>query len=865
MSWNRRSQRDFEEELRSHIELETDRLIEEGMSPQDALFAARRKFGNVSHAQERYHDTSRGVWLEHLLQDIRYAARMLRKSPVFTLMAIITLALGIGANTAVFSVVNGVLLSRLPYREPDRLVELCESLPNVDRIMISYPDYKDWKDRNRVFDDIALYAPYGGKANTSGDIPEQLGVGRATSNLLGLLGVAPVIGRDFTSDDDQPGAVPVVLLAAGYWRTHFAADPGVVGKTISLDGEPYKIVGVAPPLTGMKVVDAWIPMGLVINTPEYNRGNHPGLRGVGRLKPGVTIEQMRADLTRISREIVAEHPKETSGIGAGGDFFGDLLVRNIRPTLKVVTWAVLCVLLIACVNVANLILGRSSSRRKEVALRRALGASDARILRLLLTENLLLAAIGGALGVALASAGVRTLVAMRPPGFPRLSDIHLNLGVLAFAAAVSIATGLLFGLFPSLQASKTDLNDSLKESGRGASAGGSALRLRGVLMVAEVAMALVLLVGAGLLTRSVGRLMRVDPGVNPAGVMTGWLSVPAKRYPDENAQRLAMNEILRRIQSVPGVASAALTTAFPLSGNMQQKITFEGHPRAKGQEPLVQVQFVTSDYFRTMGMRVLRGRSFGASDVQGGAPAVWIDETIAAKRFPGEDPVGKWLVHGGFDSTEPKLIVAGVVNDVHDSELGERATGILYMPFDQNPQSWMAVAIKTGLPFEQIMPAVRREIASFDKQLPLSGEATLASIIDDSIGQEKFTMFVLGIFAVVALALAAVGVYGVIAYFVAQRSHEIGIRMALGAQRTDIVSLITRRVLVTSAIGIAIGLVTASLASGLMTKLLYEITPTDTATYATCALALLAVAVAAAVVPTLRATRVSPAATMRAD
>jgi putative ABC transport system permease protein len=865
MSLFRRSQRDFEEELHSHLEIETDRLIEEGMRPHDARLAARKRFGNLTKAQERYHDDRRAVWLEQLLQDVHYALRMLRKSPVFTLVAIVTLALGIGANTAVFSVVNGVLLSALPYREPDRLVELWESLPDVERIMISYPDFKDWQGRNRVFEDVALYSPYGGLANTSGDIPERLDAGTATSNFFPLLGVQPIVGRGFTPDDEGAGAANVVILGAGYWRSHYAADPGVLGRTISLDGEPYRIVGVVPLLPGFKTLSLWTPMNPWRDTASFNRGNHPGLRGVGRLKPGVTIEQMRDDLSRISREIVAEHPKESSGIGAGGTFFRELMVHNIRPALEVLSWAVLCVLLIACVNVANLVLGRSTSRHKEIALRRALGANESRVFRLLLTENLLLALIGGSIGVGLAYAGVRWLVALRPPGVPRLGNISINLGVLAFAAGASIVTGLVFGLLPARQAARVDLNDSLKEGGRGTSVSGAALRMRGVLMIVEVALALVLLVGAGLLTRSFTRLLRVDPGVKPEGVFTGSLALPAKKFPTEEAQRLALNDVLVRVQSVPGVTSAGLTSALPLSGNMQNKITFEGHPRATGQEPLVQIQLVTPDYFRTMGMRVLMGRTFGPTDVKGSTPVVWIDEAIAKEYFPGENPIGKWLVHGGIDSREPKQIVAGVVTAVHDAELSSRATGIIYIPFDQSPQSWMTLAVKSALPFEQVMPAVRRQIAAFDKQLPLSNQATLADIIDRSIGQEKFTMLVLGIFSLVALVLAAVGVYGVIAYFVAQRSHEIGIRVALGAQRSNIISLVTGRVLATTAIGVALGLAGAAAASRLMANLLYEVTATDLPTYAGCAVVLMGVAIAAAVVPTLRATRVNPATTMRAD
>ena len=865
MAFWRRAQRDFEEEIRSHLELETDQLIAQGMSPRDARLAARKRFGNVGTAQERYHDAGTFVRLEQLLADLRYALRMLRKTPLFTAVVTITLALGIGANTAAFSVVNGVLLAPLPYRAPDRLVELWESLPDVDRIMIAYPDFLDWKTRNRVFEDIALYGPYGGRANTSGDVPRQLAVGTATSNFFRLLGVKPILGRDFLPSEDQPGGAPVALLGASYWHSEFAGDSAVLGRVISLDGEPYRIIGVVPPLPSLEKLNAWLPMRPDLDTLSFNRGNHPGLRGVGRLRAGVGIEQMRADLARISRQIVAEHPKESSGIGAGGEYMGDLIVHNIKPALRVLSWAVLCVLLIACVNVANLILARATSRRREMALRSALGAGEGRLVRLLLVENLLLALIGGALGVGLAYAAVRAIAAARPEGVPRVSNIQVNVTVLLFAVAASVVTGLLFGLLPARWAAAADPNEAMKDSGRSASASGAALKLRSALMTIEMAMTLVLLVGAGLLTRSFAKLVHVDPGVDPSGVTTGGIELPATRYPDVERQRLAMNDILHRVQSIPGITSAALTSALPLSGNMQNKQTFEGHPRPKGQEPLVQIQLITPDYFRTMGMRLLMGRGFGPGDGAGGRPVVWIDEAIARTYFPGEDPVGKWVVHGGFDSTEPKQVIAGVVNAVHDQGLDERASGIVYMPFDQDPESWMVLVVKSALPLDQVTPSIRREIAAFDRQLPLSNEQTLSTVINRSIGQERFTLLVLGNFALIAVILAAVGVYGVIAYFVAQRAQEIGIRIALGAQRGDVVRLVTRTVLVGAGTGIVLGLVVAVMASRLMTRLLYAVEPTDLPTYASGALALLVVAALAALVPTARATRVSPAVAMKSD
>ena len=865
MRWRQRSQNDFEDEIRSHLELETDRLIAEGASPTAARLQARRRFGNVGGAQERFYYSGHWAWLDPLVKDVRFAARALRKAPGFSAIAIVTLALGIGANTAVFSVVKSVLLTPLPYREPDRLVTLWETLPGLSRAMISYPDYKDWRVRNRVFDDVALYSPFRTMSLTLGELPERVGVGYASDNLFGVLGVAPVVGRGFRADEDQPGAARVALLTNGWWKRRFAADTGVIGKTLPLDGELYKVVGVLPPTVGIGFVDVWVPVGLFANTESFTRANHPGLIGIGRLKPGVSLDQMKADLGRISAELRAEYPKDNAGIGASGEYFRELLVMGIRPALKMFSWAVALVFLIACVNVANLLLGRATGRKKEIALRTAMGASDSRIIRLLLAENVLLALAGGVLGVALAYAGLRGLVALRPAGVPRLGEIRIDLTVLAFAAAVSVFTGLLFGLIPARQVSRVDLNDTLKESGRATSSGGATTRLRTALMTVEVAMALMLLVGAGLLMRSFARLTQVDPGVDPRGVITAWVNLPYGTYPNEARQREVLNEMLRRAQSIPGVTSAALTSALPLGANIQNKITFEGHPRPKGNEPLINIQFVTRDYFSTMKMRVLAGRGLNSTDAPGNELAALMSESVAKTFFAGENPIGKRLVHGAFDSSEPPWRVVGIVNDVKDRSLGARTSGTIYLAFDQQPQAWMALVVRTSLSSAQILPALRREVAGVDKALPLANEALLTDVIDQSVGQQRFTMFVLGVFAVVSLMLAAVGVYGVISYHVAQRGHEIGIRMALGAQRADIVSLVTGRALITAGAGIVIGAVAAAAVSGLIRSLLFEVAPTDATTYAAGAAALLVTAALAAVVPTIRATRVNPVETIRAN
>ncbi len=861
----RRTQDDFEEEIRSHLELEAERLAKEGLAPTDARDEARRNFGNVGMAQQQFHE-SRGLrWLDDLGKDTRYAARMLRKSPGFAVVAVATLALGIGATTSVFSVVNGVLLRPLPYRDPGRIVRLWESLPGAPSIMVSYPDYLDWQTRTRVFDGIAIYSPFRSMSYSGGVLPERVGAGYASSNLFEVLGVAPQLGRFISPADDRPGAERVVVLTEAWWRRRFGADPGVIGRRLILDGETYTVVGVSRPTVGLGLVDLWIPVGLFANTESFLRGNHPGLLGIARLKPGVTIAQMNADLERVSSEIRAEHPSESAGVGAGGDFLQELLLGGIRPALRLLTWAVALVLLIACVNVANLLLGRSTGRRKEIAVRTALGASRSRIVRLLLVENVLLALGGGLIGVALAYAGVRGILALKPTGIPRLQSVNVDLTALGFAALVSLLTGLVFGVLPARQASRVDLNEALKETGRGSSAGAAPLRARSMLMVVEVAMAMMLLVGAGLLVRSFVRLSNVDPGVDPRGVALGWVNLPPAKYSDDQRQRAAMTEILRRVQALPGVTNAALSTALPLNATMQNRMTFEGHPRAKGSEPLININLISPDYFATMRMRLVSGRGIQRTDAPGAPMVVVISEVIARQFFPNENPIGKRIIHGSVESTEAPWTVVGVVSDVTENELETRPLGVVYLALDQTPMPWAVLTARSQMPAERLLPMLGKELAAFDRDLPLANESTLDELIGQSVGQERFTMFVLGTFALAALLLAVVGVYGVIAYFVTQRSHEIGIRRALGAQRTDIVSLVGRRVLVATGTGVAIGLTAAAAGSRVMTNLLFGVAVTDLSTYLTGAVALVAAAVLAAAVPTLRATRVNPARAMRAE
>jgi putative ABC transport system permease protein len=860
MRW--RSQRDFEAELESHIALETEGLIAEGHSPDEARVLARRRCGNLGAAQARFHDTSGFASLFDLGKDVRNAGRMLRASPAFTLVAILTFALGIGANTAVFSVVNGVLLEPLPYREPDRVVQLWESLPDAPQIMVSYPDYLDWRARNRVFEDVAIYSPYASMSMTGGGFPVRVAVGRASENLFSMLGVEPILGRIFTPEDDRPSSPLTAIVTQRAWQQRFGSDRGIIGRRFTLDGDTYTVIGVIAPTVGLGRLDFWVPIGHVAETPTYNRANHPGLIGIGRLKPGITIPQMNADLERVAREIRTEHPQESAGIGAAGDFLMEQITGKVRTALRMLAGAVALVLIIACVNVTNLLLSRATTRRKEIALRRALGASGFRIMRLLLVENVMLALAGGIVGVALAYGGLQTLLALQPTGVPRLQQIQIDGRVLAFAAIVSILTGLIAGLLPARHAWRVDLTDALKDGLR-ASAGGGTTRTRGILMTVQIAMAMMLLVGAGLLVRSFDRLRRVNPGVDPRGVVTAWVNMPTRTYPNDDRLREALFEMLHRVQRAPGVASAAITSALPLGGNIRNKITFEGHPRPKGQEPLLNVMFVSPEYFKTVGMRLTAGRGIQASDVAGSPFVAVMSETLARRYFPGEDPVGKRLIHGPFDSKEAPWTVVGVVNDVNEASLSQRPEGIIYLSFHQIPLDWAVFAVRSPLPAQQVLSIIRREVAGYDSTLPLGNEETLESVIFGSLGRERFMMFMLGVFAAVALLLAAVGVYGIIAYIVEQRSHEIGIRMALGAQRRDVVALVGRRVLGVTTLGVTIGVLGAIAGSRTMTKLIFDIAAVDSVTYIAAAATLMLAAGIAALAPTLRATRVDPARAIR--
>lgn len=805
------------------------------------------------------------AWLEHLMQDIRYGARALRRSPGFATVAALTLALSIGATTAIFTVVNGVILRPLPYKDADRVVMLWETTKEIPQIMVSYPNYLDWRTRVTTLDGLALYNPYGAFNLTGDGDTERISTGLGTGNLFDVLGVQAAIGRTFRPEDDVVGAARVAILTDGLWRRRFGADTNVLGETVTLDGEKYTIVGVLPERVTLGRVDIWAPIGLWADTEKYTtRENHPGTIAIGRVKPGVTLDQVRADLSRVSRQLEVEYPTANAGIGSSGEWFLEMVVGDIRRPLYLLLGSVGLVLLIACANIANLLLGRATARQREMALRLAIGAKRGRIVKQLVTENLLLSLVGGALGVGLAWVGVRVLLALRPANIPRLVDVHLDGTVLAFAFAVSLVTGLVFGLVPALQSAKGSLVTSLKDGAKGATASRMRLRMRSTLMVAEVAIALVLLVGAGLLMRSFAKLTSVDPGVDPRNVVAGLVQLPTTRYPDTLMRHARFAELLERAKAIPGVTDAALASDIPTNSSWQAGVTFDGMPPVTpGNEPILNAVLVTPEWFSTMRMRVIAGRSIAASDVRGSDAVVVISEAIAKRYLAGLNPVGRQLRLGPAGNNGPLITIVGVVNDVKDGGLGRESRGTMYFAMKQRAPTTLWLAVRSTSPKEVVVPQMRSALATIDKDVPLASIQTLEESIDGSVAAPRFSMLMLGIFAAIALVLAAVGIYGVISYSVAQRTHEIGVRVALGAQRLNVLGMVIRQALVVTGLGIAIGTAGALAAGTLVARMLFGVAPTDPATFTVVALGLAMVSLIAAAVPAWRAMRLDPIAALR--
>jgi putative ABC transport system permease protein len=810
--------------------------------------------------------------METLLQDIRYGIRMLRKSPAFTAVALITLALGIGANTALFSVVNGVLLNPLPYPEPDRLISLYGKTPQFEQASIPYLNFLDWQKDNSTFASMAALRSDDFNLTGTG-APERLHGHMISSGFFSLLGVNPMLGREFRPEEDQVGANPVVLLGDGLWKRKFASSPDVIGRTLTLDSKAYTVVGVAPGYSPfMSPSDIYIPIGQW-NDPTF-RDRRVGMGGfaIGRLKPGVSLEQARADMDGVARNLAAAYPEANAGVSVNAIPLKQDIVGNIRPFLLVLLGAVAFVLLIACANVANLLLARATGRTREFAIRTAVGAGQFRIVRQLLTESVLLALAGGALGIGLAQWGERAVLAAVPAALPRAEEIHLDVRVLLFTLGLSLIAGILFGMVPALKTFRPNLQGTLKEGGRGAS--GSHHRTQNIFVIFETSVALVLLIGAGLMLRTLAALWGEDPGFNPHNVLAFNATLSSSKTSTAPLMRVSYRELLQRYTALPGVQSAALLAgSLPMKGDSDLPFWREGEPKPASDSAANWTLFyaITPDYLKTMGIPLLRGRFITAQDTEKSTPVVAIDEELARKYFPNEDPIGK-RINLGLLNTQPEIV--GLVGHVNHWGLGNTGHDNLkaetYLPMDQIPDQFapllakgQTVVVRTNNAPELLSAPLRAATTEFDGQAVVYEFETLERIVSGSIAAQRFSMMLLAIFAGLALVLSAIGIYGVISYFVGQRTQEVGIRMALGAQRGDVLWMILGQGARMALVGIAIGVVASLVLTRLMATMLYGVRAHDPVTFAGVALLVCAIVTLACYFPARRAARVDPMVALR--
>ena len=794
-----------------------------------------------------------------MVQDLVYALRWLRKNRGFTVLAVLMLAVGIGVNTAMFSVINAVLLQPLPFAEPDRIVWMNESGPEIKNRQLSYPNFLDWRRRNQIFESMSLFR--GWSVNLTGtDKPENLDARGVTSDYFKVMRATPVLGRDFTPEDDQPGAAAVTIISYGFWQQRFAGDPNIVGKQILLEDQPHTIIGVAPSdFTHHGPPPLWVLLG-PLNWKERDvriAGNV-----IARLKPGVTIDQARAEMNRISQQLRQEHPVAN----AGADIVNvvslqESITGRVTVALKILFVAVALVLLIACANVANLLLARAATRRKEFAVRAALGASRFRLVRQMLVESLVLAFAGGVLGLMLATWTMALLSRVAHETVPRMHGLAINGKILTFNLAVSLLTGVLFGVLPALRSSRTDLHETLKDSSS-TTTDTTGKKLRGTLVVAEVALSVALLVGAGLLVKSLVRLFQADNGFDPTGVLTMELKVSRNRGRNLPELSRLLHQVLQGVQAQAGVEKAALSAAVPgLDNGWQNDIAVEGEgPRKKGELINVDWSIVSADYFQTMKIPLLRGRTFTQDEDEQGKPVVLVDENLARRFWPSEEALGK---HIKYDSATPHEII-GIVPAV--KTYGSEATPLIriYTPMGRAPQRNATLSIRANnVDAKTLTAAVMRTVHEIDKDLPLAEVATLDDILARESSTRRFNTGLFSVFAALALALAVTGVYGVLSYSVSQRTHEVGIRMALGAGRRDVLRLFMQQGMRLVLLGLVIGLGGAFVLARLMSSLLFGVSANDKVTFVVVALGLTIVGVCACYLPARRATKVDPLVALR--
>jgi len=807
-----------------------------------------------------------------LMEDLRYSLRLFRRSPGFTLIAGIALALGIGANTAIFSVVNGVLLRPLPYPEPGRLVMTYESGRDWSHGSLAYPNFLDWRRENHSFTDIAAFRGNDFNFTGSGQ-PEHLHGEYVSASLFPVLGVSPLLGRSFLPQEDRQGAGGVVMLSYGLWKRRFGADRSVLGETLNLNARTYTVVGIlASDFRFPEQGELYVPLGQWDSVELNDRETHPGLHAVARLKPGVTLAAAQAEMTSIARRLGEQYPKTNAGRGVAIVPMKDDMVSYIRPTLLMLLGAVGFVLIIACANVANLLLARSTARRREFAIRTALGADRKRIVRQLLTESVLLGLGAGALGLLLAFWGTRLILAAIPDSLPHTQSVGMDPFVLLFTLALSALTGVLFGLAPAFHSSSVNPQESLKEGARGS--GGGRHRAEGAFVAVEIGLAVVLLAGAGLMIQSIWRLWRVDPGFNTSHVLTAQVALSPSVMSSAPGIRTAYRQILERVDAIPGVQADAITSLIPLSSNDSEIGVWPGLGPQPPPDKLTSVLFyvTTPDYLAVMDIPLLKGRFFTDRDTTASPPVILIDDVMAAKMFPGQDPVGKQISMMVLGSVQ----IVGVVRHVKhwglDSDDTAKIRDEMYFPFAQVPDKFMPeivvggnLMVRTAQDPLSVLGAVRAQVAGPTADQPLYGAETMEQIISMSLAERRFTMLLLIIFAASALVLASVGIYGVMSYSVTRRTHELGVRMALGATRGDVLRLVVREGMALAVIGMVAGVVTAVGLTRLLASMLYGVRPADPSTLVAVALSLGIVAFLASYVPARRATQVDPMMALRCE
>ena len=864
---------DIDREMRSHLELQVEANIKSGMSPGEAREKAMRSFGNVSRAVDAAYDVKGGGLFETLAQDIRYGARVLLKHKAFTAVAVITLALGIGANTAIFSVVNELLLRPLPYRDADRIVMLWEVSPEGrHQNTTSRANFRAWREQSTSYQYMAAFSDQRFTLTGDGE-PEEVSGQLALPEIFKVLGVDPILGRTLLPEDAEPGKPPVVVLSYGLWQRRFGGQSGVIGKPILLNGVNRTIVGVMPPNFQFHIkqrsgtgrpAELWTTLPMPAGTIESDRGRF--LSVAARLKDGVTPEHAAAELRTIQARLSDEAPqfnKNFSGeiLPLREQFFG-----NVRRPLWLMLGAVGFVLLIACANVANLLLSLATSREKEIALRAALGARRSRIVRQLLTESLLLALLGSVLGLGFAWLGIKALMLIAPRDLLGLQSVGLNFSVLLWTLGVSVLTGIIFGFAPALHISRLNLNDSLKEGGKAESGQASgSRRLRSVLVVSEIALAVVLLASAGLLIKSFIRLQQVDRGFDTQNVISMVVRLPFARY-REDAQLVAFfNQAMERLQRLPGVRSAGMVNFLPLYGGLGSSTAFKimGRPEPPpGQEPGTDVRVVDAGYFQTMGIPLLRGRNFSDVELREAKRVILINEALARKYFPNEEPIGQRLDVAMFETPVITEIV-GVVGNVRYDSLIDEAPPAVYFPHPELAYPFMTFVLRTDGDPAAIAPAVQREIRALDPNQPISDVRTMEQVMSEAVSRSRFNTLLLALFAGLATLLSAVGIFGVMNYSVALRTREIGLRLAIGAQPRQVLLLVLRQGLLLTVIGLVLGLGASLALTRLLSGLLFGVTAVDASTFATISLLLVLVSLLACYLPARRAMRIDPMLALR--